>query len=453
MSSATVIAPEPPRDLEAESTVLATVMLWPEYLGEAELAAEDFATPEHRRLWALIAELDADGTPLDMVIVRRACLERGWTREAQVVLEMTDIAPDSPRFAHYARRIADRAQRRRLLDASRRIADLAADRAEDVQAVTARAMDFLAGIAGKSLADRERTFAQLYAGKLRLLDAREKREAFETGFTELWPRGMGRGILSVIGARPSMGKTAFALNLAANLVYHNPEARVLLVSQEMTFELLEDRVFSMVSGTSLTRNADTTIEPSRTELEAWADGRARVNDWGARVVVMQDRVTAQFLRARARALKRARGLDVVIVDYLQLLSGGKGEKRYLQVGDLSAHLLDLAREERLAVVALSQLNREAEHREPSMGDLRESGNIEQDARNIFLLDRPFLRQDALPDGGLARECDLVVKVGKFSEGQAFGRVRLHYQLESQRIEGWPGSGCRKCNGQNGQNVI
>lgn len=433
------------RDLEAEQTVIMSALLYPEKMGEADLSAEDFGLPEHRRLWALMAELDADGTPLDAVIVRRACVDRDWRREAQIVLEMTDFAPDAPRFVHYAKRVKDRAQRRRLIDAANRITELANDGEQDIQATTSKAMDFLSGVAGRSLAERERTIAQLYASKMRLIDAGKRREAFITGYSDLWPNGMGRGVLNVIGARPSMGKTAFALNLAGNLLSFNPELRLLIVSQEMTFSMLEDRIFSMVTGSSMDRTADPTILPSAAESRKWAEGRALTAEWGDRAIILQDRVSPSFLRSRVRALKRARGLDVVIVDYLQLMAGGKGENRRVQVSNLSAQILDMGINEGVTPVVLSQLNREAESREPSMADLKESGDIEQDARNIFLLDRPFVRGGDLHTGGRAEECDLVVKVAKFSEGRAFGRLRLHYELESQRIEGYPGNlPCRRC---------
>jgi replicative DNA helicase len=238
--------------------------------------------------------------------------------------------------------------------------------------------------------------------------------------------GFQRRVLSLVAARTGVGKTAFGLQVGWAAIKAESARRVAIYSLEMSDAMLSDRLVGSVSGVGLFLVKNPQMSTAR-QRDAIAAAVSEIGSLGNRLVV-NDRV-ADLRTIEAEVRREARnGLDLVIVDYIQLVRGGKGERRYAEVGDISSRLVTLAKESGAAVVGLAQLGRDAGSRKPCLTDLRESGNLEQDARLVLLLDRPRRRGESAP------ECQAWVNIAKHSEGESGAEIALHFAGELQRFE-------------------
>lgn len=379
---------EAPMSAVAEQAVLGALMLDASAIDRiGGLKAEHFAVGDHRAIFATIAALAAHGKPTDFVSVYEAMRERGAEANLSYLNELVGNTPSSAGVERYAEVVIGKAIERGLLSAGARIGELA-----HAQIPVAEKLDLAQREIGLLVEQRRERggatmLADALADGLRLLDERVNGDArvLPLGYDRIDNMlcgGPRRGNLVVVAARPSVGKTAFAVCAGMNVARTHS---VLMLSMEMSRHEVVDRVLARASRVPL----DWIMRPNddRGNWERVADatiglGKLKfgVDDEGG--------LTLLDVRMKARAHKRQHGLDVLIVDYLQLMAGSGKDSRNAEIEEISRGLKALAKELDIVVIALSQLNRTPEHRankRPMLSDLRDSGAIEQDADVVLML--------------------------------------------------------------------
>ena len=398
---------------------------------------EDFSSEPHRLVYESCLALSDRKEAVDLVTVQ-AELERNGRLEraggAAYLSGLLDNVPDVESVESYARLVREAALRRQLILQSRRAARAAVE-APDAQAVLEAAQQELVDIAKGSLR----------GGFVRLSEIAEKNEeeiqkiqargtmltGLDTGFSRLnsLTQGFQRTDLVVLAARPGMGKTAFALNIASHLTIHQGHC-VAFFSLEMSAPQLGFRIQCAEARVNLQRLREGRLSKEEKKFlfyttQQMRDARFYIDD--------QPSISLLEMRARALQLKQAqKGLDAVFVDYLQIMgSRQKYENRTQEVGSFSRGLKALAKELDVPVIALSQLSRRTEQRgsekEPQLSDLRESGSIEQDADVVIFLSRPEYYDKDTADKNV---CEVIV--AKQRNGPT-GRFSLGWSGETTRF--------------------
>jgi replicative DNA helicase len=364
------------------------------------LVANDFYRRDHQLIFEAIAELAARGEPFDAVTLSEWLERKGLADQTGGLAYLASLVRDTPSAANvraYAEIVRERSTLRQLITVGGEIA--------------ASAYNPEGREAGEILDEAERRVFEIAesrnktgSGFVPLRDdlgavidrldmlAQNKGQltGLSTGFTRLdeMTAGLQKGDLIVVAGRPSMGKTTFALNIAENAAFGPQKAKVGVFSMEMSREQL---AFRMVS--SLGRVDQTHLRVGNVGDEEWARITAAIEMMKNSHIYIDDTgaLTPTEVRARARRLKREHGLDLIVVDYLQLMQvPGTKENRATEISEISRSLKALAKELSVPVIALSQLNRSVEQRQdkkPVMSDLRESGAIEQDADLIMMIYR------------------------------------------------------------------
>ncbi len=391
----------PPHDLEAELAVLGSVLLDGETMGMVVpiLKPDDFYRTNHGRLYEVMQSLYERGDPVDVLLVRRECERTGVMEDiGDEFLGRLAYVVKSPAHAeHYAHIVREKAVARSLITAATEIqqAAFADDRPGDELLELAESTVFQLGdtreLGGaqdvKSLLNE--TFEELDRGD-------GPAEGVLTGYYQFddYTSGLRPGELIIIAGRPSMGKSTFALNVAMNAALHGGKS-IAIFSLEMTAQNIVKNMLcakSGVQGQKMRRGGKFVGQEDRRRLQDAAgplfEARIFVDDTPS--------LTPMMLRAKCRRIKARHGLDMVVIDYMQLMEARGGLKgidnRQQEISYISRSLKGLARELEVPVIALSQLNRDAEKREgnkPKLSDLRESGAIEQDADVICLLYRSW----------------------------------------------------------------
>ncbi len=411
----------PPHSIEAEQSVLGALLIDTTSWDQAAdiVAAEDFYRPDHRLVFEALAELALSGRPGDVVTVAEQLERRGQLEQAGGLAYLGTLARDTPTAANvraYAQIVRERALLRRLIEAGR--------------AITASVFSEQ-GLSARDLVDRAeaRVFeiaelgARSGSGIVRvstllppLIDKidewhtnPDKLRGLATGFADFdrLTGGLRGGDLVIIAGRPSMGKTTLAVNMAEYAaVSPDSKASVAIFSMEMPSEQLVTRMLSSIGHVPLN-----SIRTGRVSDDDWVRITAATHQLSeARIFIDESAgLTPTELRARARRLKREHGLDLIVVDYLQLMQvPGTQENRATEIAEISRGLKALAKELSVPVLALSQLNRSVEQRtekKPVMSDLRESGALEQDADMILLIYRDEVYDKNTTKKGMA-EIDL-----------------------------------------------
>ncbi|HXN10308.1 MAG TPA: replicative DNA helicase [Steroidobacteraceae bacterium] len=411
----------PPHSIEAEQSVLGALLIDTTSWDQAAdmVAAEDFYRPDHRVIFEALAELALSGRPGDVVTVAEQLERRGQLEQAGGLAYLGTLARDTPTAANvraYAQIVRERALLRRLIEAGR--------------AITASVFSEQ-GLSARDLVDRAeaRVFeiaelgARSGSGVVRvstllppLIDKidewhsnPDKLRGLATGFADFdrLTGGLRGGDLVIIAGRPSMGKTTLAVNMAEYAaVSPDSKASVAIFSMEMPSEQLVTRMLSSIGHVPLN-----SIRTGRVSDDDWVRITAATHQLSeARIFIDESAgLTPTELRARARRLKREHGLDLIVVDYLQLMQvPGTQENRATEIAEISRGLKALAKELAVPVLALSQLNRSVEQRtekKPVMSDLRESGALEQDADMILLIYRDEVYDKNTTKKGMA-EIDL-----------------------------------------------
>lgn len=430
-----------PHDVGAERAVIGAVLLNPDSLGraqEAGLVEDSFYRQPHRTIWSIFAELDNRNTPIDLATVSGRLEERGLLEPIGGYSYLAGLPPSTPSVANlhaYVRTVLDKAQLRALMTSMAETHEaiyVGEKHAEEIIADAEQSV-FRVGdaVVGKSL-EHIGPYAEEFYDDLR---ARAENpvdvHGLATGFRDL-DRKLGGLVgkrLIVLAGRPAMGKTAFALNAVLRAAL-DQQAHCAIFSLEMGTGELTGRLIASESRVLANR-----IKSGRLHADDWPlviDATERIHTAPIFIDDTPSLTMPQLFR-KCRRLKRKKGrLDLVVVDYLQLMSGtGKEGNREQEISGISRGLKGLAKEFDIPVIALSQLNRGVEQRadkRPLMSDLRESGAIEQDADQIFFLYRDEVYNPNTEMKGIAE-----VLIRKNRHGD-IGDVKLFWRGEYVRFE-------------------
>ena len=401
-----------PHSEEAERAVLAGVLLAPEQLPvvSGRLASEDFYAERHRHVFQAMIDLAAVATPIDLRTVQARLEQRDKLEAVGGVAYLASLdldLPDLGRLESYVEIVKERSVRRRLIEACGDITRNCLDGGLDAQQALGRAEQAILELGEEAI---QRGFVPLSRIFHHTLEDLEDRPAtafigIPTGFVDFddKTRGLNRGNLVIIAGRPGMGKTSFALNIAQHVAIRERRP-VGIFSLEMSQGELSRRI--------LASEADVSYAPlssGHLSKKQWSQVLQTVRSISTAPLYIDDSASPSLLEvaSKARRLKAENGLQLLFVDYLQLMqAGGRYENRTLEVAAITRGLKQLAKELDIPVVALSQLSRQPERRgsdhRPQLADLRESGSIEQDADLVTFIYRDEIYKKDDPDNkGLA----------------------------------------------------
>lgn len=438
----------PPVASDSERALLGSLLLGDQraYDRVAHLSANDFHDARHAVIWRAVVAMNGAGC--DLLTVKEHLRQNGQLEAAggSVYLSsLVDGIPDIARNHLYAANVRDAAIRRRAMYEGRRI-QVAAAGGSPIADLAMDAAATFAELAAVKNADHMTTLEEQVRRGFNRLEDRMLRNRVITGIPsgihklDVLTLGFQRGVSSVVAARARVGKTSFAHSILINAMREG--ARCFYTQLDMSPEMTFDRLLSSVSGVdALKIRTGQGLDDVEKKRIARANGE--LTKLSGNLVINYAERDIRRIAAIARREQRSVGLDLIVVDHIGHLSGGTGEKRYLEIGNLSRRLIDIAIDTNAAVIVLSQLNREAETRKPILSDLRESGNLEQDARLVLLLDRPEFRGDSDLGGDPYKLCDLVAIVAK-NEGETGHEVRTHFHLRTQRVSPWPDVYCSTC---------
>ncbi len=443
----------PPHSVEAEQSVLGGLLLENEALDKIAdiLTASDFYRHDHRLIYQHIGKLIEHNRPADIVTVAESLDNAAELSSVGGLAYLGALAQNTPTAANirrYAEIVRERAIMRKLVEVGSGIAESAySPQGRDAQQLLDEAESRIFQIAegGKRSSEGFQDIKVLLPQVADRIDQLFQRDhqsdvtGIPTGFSDLdsMTSGFQPGDLIIVAGRPSMGKTAFSLNIAENVALDTNKA-VAVFSMEMAATQLAMRMIGSVGRLDQHR-----MRTGRLEDEDWVrltTALGRLNE--APIFIDEGAGLNSFdVRARARRLHRQTGeLGLIVVDYLQLMSGASGrqsENRATEISEISRSLKSLAKELNVPVVALSQLNRSVEQRpdkRPVMSDLRESGAIEQDADLILFIYRDEVYNPDTADKGTAE-----IIIAKQRNGP-IGRVRLTFLGEHTRFENFISAG-------------
>jgi replicative DNA helicase len=435
----------PPHSIDAEQAVLGGLLLdnaaWDRIADR--LAVEDFYRHDHRLIFQHISRLIGDSRPADAITVFEALVTSGKAAEAGGVSYLNALAQNTPSAAairRYAEIVRERAVLRRLVSAGEEVAASALNpQGREAKQILDDAESLIFKIAEMGARDRgglvriEPVITQVVKRIQELFERPEGSDVtgVPSGFKDLDEKtaGFQEGDLIIIAGRPSMGKTALALNIGQHVAI-DMGMPVAVFSMEMSAEQLGMRLLGSVGRIDATR-----LRTGRLTEDDWPKLTEAIERLHAAPLHIDETpaLNAFELRARARRLHREYGkLGLIVVDYLQLMSASsQGENRATEISEISRSLKSLAKELKVPVIALSQLNRTVEQRtdkRPVMSDLRESGAIEQDADVILFIYRDEVYNADSPDKGTAE-----IIIGKQRNGP-IGRVLLRFGGEHTRFD-------------------
>jgi len=421
----------PPQNLEAEQSVLGAMMLSAEAMADVVeiLEADDFYRSAHGKIFAALRDLFAHGEPTDTISVVDALKRKGILEDvggALSVRDLVDQVPTPAGAAHYAKIVSDAALRRRLIAAAADIIDVSYAGSDDADTIADVAEQRIYDVARRE--DREETavLGDLVNQAVSDLEAMQNRESTYTGipsgFRDLddLTSGLQAGNLVVIAARPGVGKSSLAMNIARNVAVAGEPVTVF--SLEMSRTEIGMRLLCAEARVPWDRIRSRRVGPDDWTRVVSAAGQ--LHDAPLHIVDSGS-VNIVDIRARARRMKTSRqGLSMIIVDYLQLMTSPgarRMDNRQQEVAEISRSLKLLAKELHIPVVALSQLNRNPESRadkRPQLSDLRESGAIEQDSDVVM-----FIHRD---DGDQEHKREAEIIIAKHRNGPT-GSVRLTFE--------------------------
>ena len=434
----------PPHSIEAEQAVLGGIFLDKEAWDKvAELVLEeDFYRKDHRIIFRAIAELSSNGNPTDIVTVAEWLENHQLLEEAGSMRNLAALAENTPsatNIASYADIVRKRSILRQLVSATTEINDTVFNpqgrNSEEILDYAEQAIFQIAEKQAKGLR-KYKVIKDLLVNALDRIDElfhlKTPITGVPTGYEDFDKRtaGLQPADLIIIAGRPSMGKTAFAINIAEHVAIKE-EMSVAVFSMEMPSEQLAMRMIG-----SLSRINQQKIRTGNLEDEDWPRLTSTVGMMQDARIFIDDTpaLTPAELRARSRRIARDHGLDLIVVDYLQLMQiPGTTENRATEISEISRSLKAMAKELNVPVIALSQLNRSLEQRpnkRPVMSDLRESGAIEQDADVILFIYRDEVYNEDSPDKGMAE-----IIIGKQRNGP-IGLVKLAFLGQYTRFENY-----------------
>jgi replicative DNA helicase len=426
----------PPQNLEAEESLLGGILIDPESLNKVidMVSAEDFYKESHGRIYDIMVGLYEKNEPIDIVTLTSAAKDKGVIDKIGGVTylnALVDQMPSAANIVQYARMVREKGLLRNLMNVATGII-------EKGYALDANVDDYIDDAEKMIFQVSEKKFRPSFLPVKsvvmesvktieRLYEKKQSITGVATGFADLdrLTSGLQPTDLIVVAGRPSMGKTAFAMNIAQYVATMKEGAEpVGIFSMEMSKEQLVTRLLSSESEIEHTKLRTGTLSSPEWPKLAYAAGKL-----SEALIYIDDSpaMSVLDLRARARRLKKEHGLGLLVIDYLQLMRGGKSsiERREQEISEISRFLKALAKELHIPVIAISQLNRMLEQREdkrPKLSDLRESGAIEQDADVIMFIYRDEVYyKDKENNKGLAE-----IIIGKQRNGPT-GTVELQFE--------------------------
>lgn len=431
----------PPQNTDAEASLLGAILIDSDAIVKVadDVSADDFYDPKNQRIYEAINSLYEKHSPIDVLTLSDQLKGNGYldfVGGSAYLTELTNYVPTAAHVDQYASIVAQKAMRRRLIKASQDIVELGYDEKQNlrelIEAAESRLFDVSQRHVKQDVASLETILGESFERLDELHKDKGKIRGIPTGFRDMDKvlAGLQKSDLIILAARPSIGKTALALNIAHNVALES-DVPVLMFSLEMSKEQLVDRLLAMESGVDAwalrTGNlTDQDFEKIGQAMGSLSEAQIYIDDTPG--------ITVSDLRTKARREHHQHPLGLIIVDYLQLMSGGSrfgGEaNRVQEISEISRGLKGIARELNVPLLALSQLSRSVESRNPQipqLADLRESGSIEQDADVVAFI----YREDYYnPETERKNIAEILIK--KHRNGPT-GNVELYFDREKQRF--------------------
>lgn len=434
----------PPHSLEAEKSTLGSLLIDKDAIIKiADLVtADDFYHEKHAMIYRAIIEIFEKRNPIDMLTVTSQLEDK---KQLDIVgggsylADLTSEVPTASHIFQYATIVKQKSVLRKLLRAGDTITGLGFNETDEIETLLEEAEKSLFNVSQTFIKDRfvhvKEVLSTTYEKIADLHDPenKDKYRGVATGFRDLDNilSGMQPSDMIVLAARPSMGKTALALNIAQNVAAKGKSVGV--ISLEMSKEQLVERMFCSLMGVDSWK-----MRTGKLTDEDFAKVGGVMDELNSMKLFLDDSIGGSIveLRAKARRLQMEHGLDLLIIDYLQLMSGGKssqyggGGNRVQEISEISRSLKSLARELNIPIIALSQLSRAVELRPskvPNLSDLRESGAIEQDADVVLMMYREDYYEEDTDRAGIT---DLYIR--KHRNGPT-GRIELAFKKEQLKF--------------------
>jgi len=404
----------PPNSIEAEESILSAILIDNNTLLDVFdiLTPEDFYKTAHKIIFSAIADLFAKTEPVDLVTLSNILKEKGQLENvggATYLAHLVDAVPLAVNAQHYARIVHDKASLRRLIEKANIITSRCFEDRGNVDEVIDFAESSIFEISQNKTNQAFYPISNLIEVNINTLEERQGNKALVTGvptgffLLDQMTSGFQKSDLIIIAGRPSMGKTALALNIARNAAI-NDNIPVALFSLEMSKEQLSMRMLSSEARLNSSR-----LRSGFISQDDWNKITEAAGSLSTAPIYIDDSpdISAMEIRAKARRLKMDKNIGLIIIDYLQLMkTRSSAERRDLEISEISRSLKALAKELDLPVVALSQLNRMLEQRSdkhPQLSDLRESGALEQDADVVTFIyrDEVYNKDENNPNKGKA----------------------------------------------------
>ena len=427
-----------PQSEESERAVLAAVLLDPRLLPtvSGRLKIEDFNGERHRLLYGTMLELQEEQAAIDQRTVQAKLEQKASFDAAGGISYLAGLdldLPDLGRFDHYVEIVKERSVRRRLIDVCRDITRDCLDGGVDAQRALDRAEAAVMALGEEAIRRGFVPFDRIITETMEMLEEHPGKAltGIPTGFVDFdrMTHGLGRGALYILAGRPGMGKTSFALNIASHVAIREKKT-VGIFSLEMGQQELALRILCAEADIHFSR-----LRAGHLSQQQWVKTMQKMSEIGKAPMFIDDSASPTLLEvaSKARRLKAEKGLELLVVDYLQLMqAGGRFENRNLEISAITRSMKQLAKELDLPILLLSQLSRAPERRgsdhRPQLADLRESGAIEQDADLVAFVyrDEVYNRDDP----SLKGLAELIV--AKHRNGET-GDVKLVFKGETTRF--------------------
>jgi replicative DNA helicase len=433
---------QPPQSTDVEASLLGAIIIDADAIVKvADIVRPiDYYDSRHRMIYEACLRLYEQQSPIDVLTLSEELKAEGVLKEVgggAYLTQLTNTVPTAANAEQYAAIVATKSIRRRLISASNEIAQIGHDEKRTIAELVEEAEAKLFEVSQRHVGNDIHSMEMILADSFDRLDSLHKDKGtirgVSTGYKDLDGKlaGLQKSDLIILAARPSMGKTAMALNLAQNVAIKS-EKPVLMFSLEMSKEQLVDRMLASEAGVNSwnlrTGNlSDSDFEKIGHAMGSLSEAQMYIDDTPG--------ITVSDLRTKARREAHKRELGLIIVDYLQLMSGGsrfKGDgNRVQEISEISRGLKGVARELNVPVIALSQLSRSVESRSPQipqLSDLRESGSIEQDADVVMFL----YRDDYYNPDTSEKPNILDIFISKHRNGPT-GRVEIYFDRERQKM--------------------
>lgn len=432
-----------PRDLEAEQAVLGSIFfdetLFPEVLGI--INEQDFYSHKHRLIFSVMKKIADDDKNIDFITVRHELEKQDNLENAggiEYIITLTEIVPTAANVQYYAKIVSDKSILRRLIQTATKIVQSGYDQKDSLETILDDAEQSILKVSDNKNRTGFLRISDVLNTTVEQLEVLAKQKGYvtgvPTGYIDLdkMTTGLHAEELIILAARPAVGKTAFVLNIAQNVATKS-KGVVAIFSLEMGAESLVNRMLcaegSIDAGNMRTGNLTD---------EEWSNLFIAMGSLGSSDIYIDDTPGIKMAEMRAKCRKLAQekgGLDLIVIDYLQLIEGSGRENRQQEVSEISRQLKKLAKELKVPVIALSQLSRGVEQRQdkrPVLSDIRESGSIEQDADIVaFLYRDDYYQREG--DEEAAVDNNIVEVIIEKNRSGARGTVKLLFKKEYNKF--------------------